>query len=597
MTCTADKDTFGSRTGRSLVNSRNVPIIAGLIFIALLTVYLYVMIDSLPDEDAYITYIYPQSLLRGDGLTYHGVRVEGYTNLLTVLLVALVAGVTSLSPAVSGFLLSASLLGLSFASLFLIIVTSLRDRLTVWQGTSIGLATILAIALTPYALYWGFSGMENSLLTWVVLSAVLAYLADHRRIALGLAAIIPLVRYDGVLLTAVLVLFYCLDRIITEKLYLSRGLLLKSSLKLLGVCAIVAIPFLLSVLFRVAYYGSFAPNTSYMKFFGRSISDRFYEGLVYAWNSLWSSKVLLLLLIIFLGMCTKAFIWKRATILIGILLVISVLQMILVGGDVAWKPYARFGYLTNMLGPLLFMISFTAKQIRRYTFLAVTLFALGVFLQSPLQPVRATYAHQFVSSYHFEPNPVFRAAIQFGSFSSLASAQVQSLAGDFPEDVLAVTGKYLRWVAEPSAGLITSAAGKVVYYSGLRTIDVSGLADVAWREGTFEQRMALAQQATFLVVHTNDSYCQYRPYLDSNPPYRLVAIIYSPERYGGLYMYVYANRAGLLRPDSLGERTLFARHPVHLAGQLIDYYTDRFDPAVDLAALDATYANWINCTN
>jgi len=66
------------------------------------------------------------------------------------------------------------------------------------------------------------------------------------------------------------------------------------------------------------------------------------------------------------------------------------------------------------------------------------------------------------------------------------------LTTDFPEDDFAATGKYLRTIAGGSDRPVTSATGKIVYYSGLRTYDTTRLADRVWSRNSNEQNLALS---------------------------------------------------------------------------------------------------------
>lgn len=68
---------------------------------------LYLIIfQPIPDEDAYISFVFSKSLNLGMGLTYLGAKVEGFTNPLTVLIASLVSLVTDSDPAASGFAFS-----------------------------------------------------------------------------------------------------------------------------------------------------------------------------------------------------------------------------------------------------------------------------------------------------------------------------------------------------------------------------------------------------------------------------------------------------------------------------------------------------------
>src|SRR5215510_10967871 len=62
-----------------------------VLFSAVLCVVILRYFQPLPDEDAYISFVYSRSLSLGLGPTYYGLRVEGFSNPLSVFGAATIA--------------------------------------------------------------------------------------------------------------------------------------------------------------------------------------------------------------------------------------------------------------------------------------------------------------------------------------------------------------------------------------------------------------------------------------------------------------------------------------------------------------------------
>jgi len=209
------------------------------------------------DDDQMISMRYARHLAEGRGLVWneHGGRVEGYTNLGWIVVMASVhAAGASDATAALWVRAIAWLLGCG--------VLLLTARLLVRLGAGEGLpaiAALLALATSFDLLFWSINGFETTLLTALFLVALTHALEDADRGTLTgrtclLAGLLPIVRTDAVDLTAAVV---------------CTAVLLGARRRLEWI-ALALLPIALHLGFRVAYYGDWLPNTYYLKVSGRS---------------------------------------------------------------------------------------------------------------------------------------------------------------------------------------------------------------------------------------------------------------------------------------------------------------------------------------
>lgn len=279
-------------------------------------------------DDAFISLRYSQRLIEGHGLTWtDGERVEGYSNLLWVLLCAI--------PGVLGFDLVAGARFLGCGSIVLAmgaVLAALRPR-HLTDGVPAVAGVALLAASGPTAV-WAVGGLETplvlALLAWGLLLAQRA-LDGAPPSALWLAAIcfglLCWTRPDGGLWG------------VTAALGALGGWRLRAARVSLTILTAVGVFVGVQLLFRVAYYDDYLPNTAYAKV---SLgNERLEAGFRYLQNSLvplaavWSALALLLL---------TALVRRRARPVTWLLLVPSVCwvaYVVRVGGDFfpAWRHW------------------------------------------------------------------------------------------------------------------------------------------------------------------------------------------------------------------------------------------------------------------
>lgn len=204
------------------------------------------------NDDMMISMRYARNLVRGNGLVWNpGERVEGYTNLLWTLYMALLHGLAFPTPWISLVVLLTNL-GIALATL------PLLSRLVHLLGGGLlaKVATLAAFVFSAHTMSITVEGFETPLLTCLFLLALTRILAEvaanrPRPSTYLLLGVLPLVHSDALILAALLgmaALMLTPDR---------RAVLRYAPLAVLFPLA--------QELFQLAYYGDLLPNTYYLK--------------------------------------------------------------------------------------------------------------------------------------------------------------------------------------------------------------------------------------------------------------------------------------------------------------------------------------------
>jgi len=246
---------------------------AGLLALVIVMVVQGPIFGWKPVDDAYISFRYAANLVNGYGLVFNvGERVEGYTNFLWTMLLA-ICGWGGFDIVKAGMYLSVVFAGIAIVLTWLIAGFVARER-----GWPKWLQWIPPLLLSCYPgwSFWAFSGMESTFLACLtMLFLFFGCLAPHSNKNLVLAAVFGLMaaltRWEIVLLWFVVVFSQLLDnsRPISKKL-LRAGLLLSA----------MVVGFFTYFAWRIDYYGDLMPNTYYAKV-GSSFLGRLPRGLVY----------------------------------------------------------------------------------------------------------------------------------------------------------------------------------------------------------------------------------------------------------------------------------------------------------------------------
>jgi arabinofuranosyltransferase len=387
-------------------------------------------------DDAFISFRYAQNLARGQGLVFNaGERVEGYTNFLWTVLLALCDRLNADLPQASvAFALLATM-----ATIILMIWAG-RHLLASQSPSEIVIATaVVGFAVLGCQSRYVLSGMETSLFVFLVTLAMACVLARAHPLGIGaLFAVTAMTRPEGVLYLAVAAAF----ELLPDGPEAVGARLRRVALLLLGFAAFFA-PYLA---WRVAYYGSWLPNTYYVKVGGGPgvlLAERGWRHLVYAvrQSSLELPAVMALLALV---------LWPRDRFLrlTALVATATAIYMVLVGGDFQFFFGPRF--LMPAL-PMLFLAASVA---------AVNGLPLGLPGRRGVWSAIGALALVGNSAVFSWP----------GRDDSLAT--ISAINRGWAE-----LGRWLEERTSPDAVIAVGAIGQIPYYSERYTIDMLGLTD------------------------------------------------------------------------------------------------------------------------
>lgn len=265
-------------------------------------------------DDAHISFRYAKNLLAGEGLVFNpGERVEGYTNFLWTVLLALVGKPWSIPHA-------ALLLGpLSYVAL---VAGVWRLGRSTRGNLAVPLAAVVVATSRPFVLF-ATSGLETLFaLAWCVWAAV-AWQAGRLTRAGVLFALGAMARPDHLLLA----LGAWLVTLVSSELpwrsrFVSLARLASPTLALFGVYWLL----------RWGYYGDFVPNTFRTKSGGGAYWS---QGLVYLTHGFLASGLVLAIPPVLLGFFgSRGDPARRRLVLLGISVALTHgLYVVRVGGD------------------------------------------------------------------------------------------------------------------------------------------------------------------------------------------------------------------------------------------------------------------------
>lgn len=386
-------------------------------------------------DDAFIFFRYAENLAFGRGLVFNpGERVEGYTSLLWVVLMA--AG----SKLGIGLVFLSRLLGI-LSSLGALLVLGHSHRFV--EGISPKQSAVAALLLGTCGVFtpWAMSGMEVSLFTLLLLLSVLLYLRSREMagrpgnwLLNGLVlGVVVLARPEGLLVAGLLLV----DRLVAS--IRRRNL----SVVWLGLPTLVVVGLHLG--WRIWYYGYPLPNAYYAKVGMRAV--QLVRGLKYLGR--FGIPAFLLAGSGLASIATGRWFRRYPGLgLLPLLVLVFALYTVAVGGDC--MPAFRF--MAPVMPVLTLVAALSVWSFTRNR--KAVLLALGVFVLYNLVQMR------------FHPDIHDRIA----------------------EDRVAFWGKQVGlWFRENTAEdavIATNTAGTIPYYSRRHIIDMLGATDahIAHRE-------------------------------------------------------------------------------------------------------------------
>ena len=288
-------------------------------------------------DDAMISMRYAWNLAHGYGLVWNpGERVEGYTNLLMVLLMAIpnlvmTRRIAALAMQLLGvlFMLGNAFLAMNIA---FCVVGSDRSQRRWTIGVLSFAATLAYYPLT----YWSLMGMETGLLALLILLGVLGYLRfvqDDKLgwlIAMSLALGLAFLARPDSLVMSLPILALALGDLLAR----SRGKAGRALPRLFLIVGLIALLPIAQLGFRLAYYQRWLPNTYLLKLVGVPLGIRLTNGLSFLRPFL--PSVALALGMATFGLVSQPRKWKA--LFLGMALSTMAYQ-VWVGGD-PW-PYWR----------------------------------------------------------------------------------------------------------------------------------------------------------------------------------------------------------------------------------------------------------------
>ncbi len=400
---------------------------------------------EIPNDDTYIYLVYVKNLLAGNGLTYNGTVVEGYSSPLWMALLSLL-GYSGYDP----FALSQAA-SLVFALASVVLTYSCSRRLKL--GKELSLLPAFLLALSGDTGVYALSGLETFCFTFFLLLSFFVYRGikegSHLKstllpIILGTAS---WVRPEGMLLFVVFLICIIIKQglLSSERDYPPA---IKDAVRFVSIFTITILP-LFAV--RYLYYGELLPNTYYAK--ANAGFDNIHLGLDYFKYYL-ANLSLFKFLIIPLLLYGLVFKWRTFFVEYTFLAVWT-LYIIIIGGD-------------NLIGT------------RVLVPISPVLFILVIHT---LNDIFNQISSRGASFFHAVRTPLIMfigltmGACLFYTYINHPAYITHTTDMKRWMQTWERVGKYLRDNFSKDTLVAVGPAGSIPYYSGMPTIDMFGLND------------------------------------------------------------------------------------------------------------------------
>jgi arabinofuranosyltransferase len=410
---------------------------AAVLSLFLLIVFLHtaavICVSHETNDDAFISFRFARNLSSGNGLVFNpGERVEGYTNFLWVVLIAVSYPVVNPILASKGLGLICNLILLFNFSWFLFKLHK-----------SACLFPIIFTALNASLIIWSMRGLETSMFTmfmWLsYTSAATAARNTSARFYVYhglLTALAVFTRPEGLLAFMFLPIMIGVRR----KSCSNRRLAISAC-----AAASLIIPYLI---WKQIYFSTIIPNTFYAKT-GASIPV-IWRGVAYiiqGWGILESALLILTFFGLFLYKDRSLHVY-RIHLALSLFVIVFIVYILAVGGD-SLGPDRFLAPLIPFVSAGAFLTILQTCQKFKYSYILVAATAIGVFLALwNAAPILNFYRSPDVFS--FEKEARHRGTI---------------------------VGRCLAEHTSPDQSIATSIIGRIPYYSNLYTMDVFGLID------------------------------------------------------------------------------------------------------------------------
>ncbi|PKK83095.1 MAG: hypothetical protein CVT49_10300 [candidate division Zixibacteria bacterium HGW-Zixibacteria-1] len=283
-----------------------------IILAALIAVYvIHALSLTFTQDDAFISYRYVKNFLGGNGLVFNpGEKVEGYTNFLFVILMALFGrfGVN--------YIIVSKIIGiLSGAGIMILSYIWFRKIFPEDKSELPALGAPALLAVNSAFAYWSISGLETVFFAALVFWG-LYFASEKKHISIAILALAALTRPEGGMVFALVMIYF-----------LASGTFsFRTIAKMAAAFALLIIP---HFIFRLSFYGDWLPNPFYAKT-GWS-AGYFLSGLNYVWLFLKQYGLAGVLIIVPLIAFGKLPAKLRLLLFI---MIAYIFYIILIGGDV-----------------------------------------------------------------------------------------------------------------------------------------------------------------------------------------------------------------------------------------------------------------------
>jgi len=250
-----------------------------IILAALSIVFIFICLNNkFVQDDAFISFRYVQNFVDGYGLVFNiGERVEGYTNLLWVLLLSVFAffkiNLQSISQILS-VLFGTLVLFMTFKVSQLIVlkyetkqIKKIKTSDTDTNVNYFNLIPSVMLVFTGSFIFWSISGMESTMFISFCLLGIYFYLKESSGDSIGykfplFIFLATLTRPEGLYFFGLIILHKVFFTFLELR---SNAFKILFSRKNLISYSVYIIPVILYFLIRYMYYGYLFPNTYYAK--------------------------------------------------------------------------------------------------------------------------------------------------------------------------------------------------------------------------------------------------------------------------------------------------------------------------------------------
>lgn len=431
-------------------------------------------------DDAMISMQFAKNFARGDGLVWNagGPRVEGYSNPLWVLLMAVIHLFPVPLTETSFYV---KLMSLGFLTLNLFAVKKLSEEITDNK-----FIPLLAVFLTAFYFplnNWSLQGMEVGFEALLINSAVLLGLLNLRLrrfsgwpfVLWGLATWL---RMDAAAPAVA-----CIGAFAWLDAKHRRQHLLWGLGCVFGMLAALT-------LFRLSYYGEWLPNTYYLKLGGISTPLRISLGMRRLWDFVWNSNWVLLALPMTLpALDRRKTLWPLYAAFAA-----QTAYSVYVGGD-AWEHVGGANRFIAAVMPIFFVLfaqtlgqlqelilkqaKFKAKWARGVSEAALAIFALACLFS-----FNSLLVQNPIAKWTLRDKPVFTESVERYAQMGLA----------------------LREVTTPEAVIAVVTAGNIPYFSERPAVDLLGKNDPVVAKGPARINSSLFEPGNYRPGHNKWDY-------------------------------------------------------------------------------------------